>query len=300
MIAPPPPTCSVVIATLDRPESLAFVIHCLREQQSPPLELIVAAAGNTEGVSKLVSGIALPFPTHVIACEEKSSARQRNRAADTAKGDVIAFLDDDIEFGPDLFAQALSNFATPTIGAVSPRIANSERTRPGWLTRRYYRIQAGYSHPDFGARLFGVGINCAPVFGDDKVEKIAADWLPSTCLFIRADLFRRHRFPNFNGYSFAEDVHMTARAGREAALYFLREPSLQHHSLTSEFKTNRTALTAGKLHNMAVVAREVQGLTGWSLWWRWQLHRLFMLVVLLARRPHGWRDELRGVAAAHR
>jgi hypothetical protein len=121
------------------------------------------------------------------------------------------------------------------------------------------------------------------------------EWLPSTCLFMQAELFHRHRFPQFAGYSYAEDVHLTARVARDAPLYFLREPSVLHHSLPSEFKVDRAALTAGKLHNMAVVAREVMGLDGWALWWRWQLHRLFLSAVLLIRRPGQWLDELRGV-----
>lgn len=296
-----PLRCSVIIATLDRVDSLRLVLQCLARQTQLPDEAVISAAGHSAPVQELVDRLALPFPARVLASHEKSAARQRNLAAAAVTGEVLAFLDDDIEFGPDLFAGVLAEFAVPDagpLGAASPRISNTDRQPPGRLTRLYYRIQAGYSHADFGGRLFGPGINCFPIFPAEGPRRVAVDWLPSTCLFIRADLFRRHHFPSFTGYSYAEDVHLTARVARDAPLFFLRTPSVVHHSLPSEFKADRAALTAGKLHNMAVVAREVQGLAGWSLWWRWQLHRLFMLAVLTARRPAGWREEFAGVLAA--
>ncbi|MDP2137518.1 MAG: glycosyltransferase family A protein [Candidatus Didemnitutus sp.] len=297
-----PLSCSVVIATLDRTVSLAVVLDCLRRQTRPPVEVIIAGAGDVTQLQALVAATASPFPITVLGSVEKSSARQRNLAAAQATGDVIAFLDDDIEFGPELFAQVLAEFsgAQPNArpAAVSPRISNGDRRSPGRLVRAYFRLQAGYADPDYGARLFGAGLNCFPVYQRDGPARLAADWLPSTCLFVRTEFFRRHQFPQFTGYSFAEDVHLTGRIAREAPLYFLREPVVVHHSLPSEFKSDLAALTAGKLHNMAVVAREVQGLRGWSWWWRWQLHRLFMIAVLSLRRTPGWTAELRGVIAA--
>lgn len=289
--------CSVIIATLDRAASLRVVLRCLACQTRLPAEVVIAVVGN----GNPFGGEAIstcPFPVRILRCPEKSSALQRNQAAAVATGDVLAFLDDDIEFGDDLFARVLERFEQmpeEKLGAVSPRIANSSGPVPGRLTRWYYTLQAGYSSPDFGGRLFGPGINCFPIPREDGPDLIPVEWLPATCLFMRTTLFERHHFPRFSGYSFAEDVHLTARAAREAPLFFLREPAIMHHSLPSEFKTDRAALTAGKLHNMAVVAREAMALHGWPLWWRWQLHRLFLLAILLIRRPTGWTEDCRGV-----
>lgn len=293
-------SCSVIIATLDRADSLQVVLRCLARQTRPPREVLIAVAGGASPLSP-ADFSSSPFPVRILPCPEKSSARQRNLAAAEATGDVLAFLDDDIEFGDDLLARVLAQFdrrSEQELGALSPRIANTGRSAPGRLTRWYYALQAGYADADYGGRLFGPGINCFPLYPAGGPELVPVEWLPATCLFIRAGLFHRHRFPQFTGYSFAEDVHLTARAAREAPLFFLREPAILHHSLPSEFKADRAALTAGKLHNMAVVAREVQGLRGWPLWWRWQLHRLFLFAVLLIRRPAGWAEELRGVGRA--
>lgn len=288
----------MIIATLDRLDSLRVVLACLEQQTRPPVEIVISAAGDFSSLTADLASRPTILPFRAIYSPVKSAALQRNQAAEQAAGNVLAFLDDDIEFGPDLFARVLAHFdhsSESELGAVSPRIANTGRETPGHLTRWYYALQAGYFDADYGGRLFGPSINCFPVFSPDSPELVRSDWLPSTCLFIRTPLFRRHLFPQFTGYSFAEDVHLTARAAREAPAFFLQEPSILHHSLSSEFKSNRAALTAGKLHNMAVVAREAMGRGGWPLWWRWQLHRLFLSSVLLIRRPDQWVDELRGV-----
>jgi len=292
-----PVRCSVVIATLNRTDSLRVVLRCLGRQSRPPIEVVIAVSAGGDPVASLGES-SLPFRLMTVHCPEKSAALQRNLGAAAAIGDVLAFLDDDIEFGDDVFARVLEHFdrlPEAGLGALSPRISNMDRKVPGRLTRWYYSVQAGYRHADFGGRLFGPGINCFPLFGSGGPQLVQVEWLPSTCLFVRTRLFNRHCFPPFTGYSFAEDVHLTARIVREAPLFFLREPSITHHSLPNEFKSDRAALTSGKLHNMAIVAREVMGLSGWKLWWRWQFHRLFLSAVLVIRRPLQWADELRGI-----
>lgn len=289
-----------MIATLDRLDSLRLVLTCLDRQTCLPVEVLIAAAGNITPVETLAHTLRPRFPIRVLACSQKSSAKQRNAAAAVAKGEILAFLDDDIEFPDDLFDKTLGHFnaAGLTPGAIAARIEGEDRTTPGSLTRAYYRIQAGYRHADFGGRLFGPGINCYPVFRPDSPALFPSEWLPATCLFVRADLFHATRFPAFDGYSFAEDVHLTARIARSAPLYFATHRLIKHHSLPSEFKADSTALIAGKLHNMGVIAREILGLKGWTLWWRWQLHRLFLTVATVRSNPSPLSRHLRGIWSA--
>ncbi len=290
------PTCSVVIATLDRVPSLLKVLDCLERQTLPPNEVILCVAGKVTELEEALAAKSSRLPIVVLQSELKSSARQRNQAAAQTIGEVVVFLDDDIEFQSDLFERVLEYFATMRpneMGGLSPRIANQERNCPGRLTLAYFRLQAGYRDADYGGRLFGPAINCFPIFKEDGPQMVAVEWLPSTCLFLRADCFHRQQFPEFDGYSYAEDVHLTARVARENPIYFLSQPSILHHSQTSEFKNDLAALTAGKLHNMAVIAREVMNVPGFR--WRWELHRIFLSVALLLRRPKQWSEELKGV-----
>lgn len=287
----------MIIATLDRLASLRLVLACLDRQTCRPREIIIAAAGDAGPVQALAREFEPSLPVRVLPWAEKSSARQRNAAAAIARGEILAFLDDDIEFAPDLFARLLGYFSrsVPTPGAIAARIPGEDHPAPGRLARAYYCLQAGYRHPDFGGRLFGPGINSTPVYRPDSPELFPADWLPATCLFVRADLFHRERFPAFTGYSFAEDVHLTARIARHAPLFFASHCAIEHHSLPSEFKRDVAALTAGKLRNMAVIAREILGLRGAELFGHLLLHRLFLTVATLRTRPPRWPAVLRGL-----
>jgi len=291
------PTCSVIIATLDRLDSLRVVLDCLARQTHPAHEILIAAAGDASAVEKLAQAHPVAAITRVLAHPVKSSARQRNAAALHASGEILAFLDDDIEFGSDLLVRILGYFARhqPVPGAISARIPAEDRRTPGRFVRAYYRLQAGYDHPDYGGRLFGPGINCTPVYASDSPALVPADWLPATCLFVRAPLFRAERFPEFDGYSFAEDVHLTARIARAAPLYFAACCPIQHHSLSSEFKRDLAALTAGKLRNMRLIARDILGLRGAELAWSLLLHRLFLTLATLRTRPPQWPAVLRGL-----
>jgi len=293
------PDCTVVVATLDRLDSLRVVLQCLARQTYAPLEIIIAASGDISAVEKMVQDFHPDLPIRVLGCSQKSSASQRNTAAALARGGILAFLDDDIEFEPDLFSRILAYFIRhPKAGAIAARNDREKRRRPGRMTRTYYRFQAGYDHPDFGGRLFGPGINCYPVFPADSPELLSSEWLPSTCLFVKNEIFRLTLFPAFHGYSFAEDVHLTARIAKLAPLYFATDCFIIHHSLPSEFKVDLASLTSGKLHNMGVIAREVQGLDELTCWWRWQIHRMFMTIVTLCARPPQWYTILRGVWSA--
>lgn len=297
MSSQPPVTCSVVIATLDRVESLRRVLRCLSAQTCPPLEVIICAAGDAAPVRAAAAEPDGPRGNvQVLTAAAKSSARQRNQAAALARGDVIAFLDDDIEFESDLLQRVLAHFGPgSSVVAASPRFAGTERRPPGAVTRLYYRVQAGYAHPDYGGRLFGPGINCYPILRADGRGFVGTEWLPATCLFVRNAAFRSTLFPEFDGYSYAEDVHLTARLARIGAVGFVSDATILHHSLPSEFKRDVAGLTRGKLRNMSIIAREILGQSAASVWLRLLLHRLFLTVSFAGRRPTNWTSELRGV-----
>lgn len=275
------------------------MLRNLSQQTLPPSQVILSAAGDCHhALSSLIrefEGLALT----VLESRDKSAAKQRNAAAEHASGDILAFIDDDIEFPPDLLESVMVLFdraSDSEIGAVSPRVRNVSHKRPGLFVRSYYWLQSGYLHKDYGAKVFGPCINCYPVYGDDTAcSPIRAEWLPATCLFVRTGLFKRYRFPEFNGYSYGEDIHLTVRIAREAPLFFLPEPSIYHHSLQNEFKLDKATLTADKLKNMRLIAREVLGLSRWQLFWKWHLHRLFLTAAFILKRQNGWQAELRGL-----
>ncbi len=294
------PACTVVIATVDRPESLERVLARLADQDCPAAETIVVDASAGTATEILVRGWASRLPLRYVKSDRRSAAQQRNEGAVFATTPLLAFLDDDISFPSDHLRRLARVFGTETGSAVvgvSGRETGMSHPRPRGLLRCYYRLQAGYPHPTYGGRLFGVALNTVPCYEEETAELIPAEWLPSTCVLYRREVFAQERFPDFEEYSFMEDVHLSARMARHGRLLFHAGAPFDHASGTSSFKRNATALAQHRIANRARVARETLGLAGWPLAYRLLLHRLFVTVHFLRTRPPQWRDAIAGTWA---
>jgi hypothetical protein len=169
-----------------------------------------------------------------------------------------------------------------------------EHRIPRGALRCYYRLQAGYDHPTYGGKLFGPAINCLPTYTEGEGALIPSDWLNSTCVFYRTPLFAREKFPEFERYSFLEDVHLSARVGRTHRLYFHRTATFEHRDAPSLFKRNTRELARMRVRHQRVVARDILGLREPALSWKLTLHRLFASAAVLRRRGNGWMEELLG------
>jgi glycosyltransferase involved in cell wall biosynthesis len=286
------PAYSVVIATLHRPARLDRTLRDLLAQSCPPELIVVVDASDDSQSRDICTRLAdAKQPVLHLRAEATSSARQRNQGATLVRSPLIAFVDDDVELPSELFERLLNSFATDqadTIGGVSARIEGMAHFPPGPLLRLYYRLQAGFDHPHYGACLFGLGINCLPCYLPDDPALIPSDWLNSTCTLYRRDLFDRERFPAFDGYSFMEDVHLSFRIGRTHRLYFHRDATYRHLDEPTRFKRDLPRRIRMQMVNRMRVARELLDLRGWRLLWCLTLLRCFETALLLRNRPPFW------------
>ena len=119
---------SVVIATLARPEPLRETIDSVLACDPAVDEVIVVDADPEESGGAVAAAYGdrlrvLPSPRGLTI--------QRNRALDAAAGDVVVFLDDDVQVEPGLFAGLAATFRDPTIVAVTGRIVEPDLGRHG-------------------------------------------------------------------------------------------------------------------------------------------------------------------------
>src|SRR5262249_51600030 len=98
----------------------------------------------------------------------------------------------------------------------------------------------------------------------------------------------------FEGYSFGEDVHLSARIGQKHPLYFHSTARYDHFPSMSPAKRNHFRNARMSAHHRRLIAREVQRLGPWELLWKDLLHRLFVSVFLLRTRPEGWAAQIAG------
>ena len=296
---------SVVIATCDREEELARVLEDWAAQTVKPEKVVVVEARGTRqeargdrearGERREV-GLSLVE----LTADERSAAKQRNLGAKEVETDWIVFCDDDVRFGAELADETLQFLGEhPEAVAAFPRMRGSGHPAPGNWLRKYYRFQAGFDDETYGAKLFGAGLSCYPCW-EKQSAPVEANWLPSTMLWLKTDLFKQQEFPDFEGYSFGEDAHLTHRVWRDVQpsggrLYFLSEPEFEHLSVQSGVKASRFYLGRMTVQNQKRIAREAMGKGGWEVFWKSLLHRGFVTAALLKGRRSGWVGELAGM-----
>lgn len=289
---------SIVIATFERPAEMRVTLESIAAQTRLPQRIVIVDSSKDDATRAVADTFATRLPLHYERAIRPSSAVQRNQGAERVETPLITFLDDDVFVHPGTFATIVSAFendAAGRIGGIAARIDGLQHTRPRGLLWWYYRLQAGYRDRTYGAKLFGAGINCLPTYDEGDPELIRSGWLNSTCVFFRTELFRREKFPEFDGYSFMEDVHLSARIGRTHELYFHRTASFEHRDAPSTFKKNALQLARMRMRHRRIVARDIIGVCEPALTFKMLLHRLFSSACLLRNRHPAWKQELIGI-----
>ena len=100
------PRFSVVIPTYQRRDVAVENVAALGRQTFPgPFEVIVVVDGSTDGTAGAVAALETRFPLTVVEQENLGLGSARNRGASEAAGELLLFLDDDMEAAPGLLAE---------------------------------------------------------------------------------------------------------------------------------------------------------------------------------------------------
>ncbi len=89
------PRISVILPVFNGKGYLRQALDSVASQTLPPCELVVVDDGSTDGSLDLLTGWDPPFPLRVLRQENQGQSAARNRAAEIAAGDYLAFLDQD-------------------------------------------------------------------------------------------------------------------------------------------------------------------------------------------------------------
>lgn len=131
-------TCSVVICayTEQRWEDLLAAVTSVRGQRHAPLDIILVIDHNP----RLLERARDRFNDLVILENNQSHGLSgaRNSGVAAARGEIIAFLDDDAIAAPDWLEQLLVGYESPTVVGVGGAIAPLwQRGRPAWFPHEF-------------------------------------------------------------------------------------------------------------------------------------------------------------------
>lgn len=105
---------SVVIPTYNRRERLASALASVLRQTRPVDEIVVVDDGSTDGTQEMLDAFArqhADIPVVVVRQENRGPSAARNAGMKAARGDLIAFLDDDDVWLPQKTERQLAVFA---------------------------------------------------------------------------------------------------------------------------------------------------------------------------------------------
>ncbi|WP_214473746.1 glycosyltransferase [Mesorhizobium sp. dw_380] len=154
-LAPPVlnlPSASVVICTRDRPNELRRCLSSLPQQSVPPAEVIVVDNASTGSETREV---AVAAGAIYVREDRPGLDIARNRGAERASSEIVAYTDDDVLLHPQWLEQLITAFDRPSIGAVTGLVLPAEiATEAQRYFETFWSFGQGYRPKVFRAADF--------------------------------------------------------------------------------------------------------------------------------------------------
>jgi len=194
-----------------------------------------------------------------------SAARQRNLGATRVHTDLVFFLDDDVVLQKTYVAEIVRVFSEDPdqwVGGVGGTIVNMIYSEPRGMNRFLLAFCLGCLKGTYAGRVLGPAVNFIPADSSAAIQRV--DWLPSTACAYRTNVFREHRFcESFEGYSFAEDLHLSMRVAKTHILLNATGARLVHDDLGASTHRNWSAVAESMIVNRHMIMTTVMGKRLW-------------------------------------
>jgi GT2 family glycosyltransferase len=230
---------SVVIATKGRPEVLAEALASIARSDPQPDELIVVDGDPAGSAREPVERLAGPAARYLRS--EPGLTRQRNVGAREASGDVLVFLDDDVDVDPGLFAALARGYDDPSVVGATGIVVEESGRSVGDKVSPLRRLVLGRRGEGRMTR-FGY-----PRRLQDQSREADVEFMQGCLMSGRRELVQRVGFDErLTGYGLAEDEDFSYRLSRLGRIRHLPGATLVHRNTgfmtTDQREFNRTVV----------------------------------------------------------
>ncbi|MEM7176163.1 MAG: glycosyltransferase [Pseudomonadota bacterium] len=164
------PSVTVVVPSRERPHLVPGVLDALRYLTYPAFEIILV--GDQAAIDAYDVPEEIAAAVHYFPCDAANISTARNIGIRAARGEIVAFIDDDSIPEPDWLDRLVEPFRDPKVGAAGGRVRDRDGVRlqfdGGWcdLTAEETPFDAGEAGPKTasfcGGRMLALmGTNCA-------------------------------------------------------------------------------------------------------------------------------------------
>lgn len=123
----------MVIPTYNRCEDLRECLHSIFDLQIKPYEVIVVDSNSNDATGKLKD----LFPIKLVSLKERNRQRARNLGISMARGDIVAFLDDDVVVCKEWLDEIAKPYAEENVGGVGGRVIPYDASESYVETRKH-------------------------------------------------------------------------------------------------------------------------------------------------------------------
>jgi len=156
---------TIVIPTFNRANLLREAIINVNEytKHRTDIEILIIDNNSSDNTFDIVEELMKSNPSLLYFKEENQGlSYAKNRAIQEASGEIIIFLDDDIEIDEKWIDAILKPFDDMTIAVVGGKVLPHKVQIPGWLPFKYYFLASIFDPGDEMALVSHVmGGNCA-------------------------------------------------------------------------------------------------------------------------------------------
>jgi GT2 family glycosyltransferase len=222
--ARPAPRCSVLIATLGRPDVLSRALASVGAGDTLPEEVVVVDGDPSRGAQSAAKAAASTVPCPVTYVSSRPGlTHQRNVALERATGDVIVFIDDDARLEPDALTRLLAAYDDPTVVGATGKVVEPASNRRGGKTSRWRRLLPGGGTDGHFTR-FGYPRRLTDEDVAGNVEFMAGCFMSA-----RTDAARQVGFDEqLPGYALAEDEDFSYRLSRLGSIRYCPDAVVLH------------------------------------------------------------------------
>lgn len=257
-------TVSIVIGTRHRPESLKRCLESLVRQTRPPDEVLIVDDGALDPAPLLlILQRAEIRAVYMNKAQDPGLTKSRNLGIRQATGDIIMFLDDDVELAPAYIQAVVAVYELhPGAGGVGGRLVDPPLS---WGKRLILRAFLLDSNKEGAVLPNGVGVLVRRI-----TQVTAVEWFSGCNMSYRRGVFDRFMFDEkFAGNGWGDDRDFSYSVSREFTLFCAPDAEVRHfedaRGRASEGQFGRTEITY--VHRFFVKHMPQRPLNIASLWW---------------------------------
>ena len=205
------PFVSVIVPTHERTELLRSCLQALMSLQYPAYEIIIVDnAPRTHATADFIRQTYHDVPRIHYICEERPGASQaRNRGIKAARGEILAFTDDDTVVDPYWLIELVRAFrSADDVACVTGLVLPLELETPAQF---WFEEYGGFSK-NFSHRIFDMAQHHPKI---PLHPYTAGQFGSGVCMAFTAALLQ-----SVNGFDPALGPGVPARAGEDLALFF--------------------------------------------------------------------------------